>query len=62
MYRIGLFSKINKVTVKTLRYYDGDIIGLYQRNPKTKGFTGIVLFFALKRESIVRREAIQHHF
>ena len=22
MYRIGLFSKINKVTVKTLRYYD----------------------------------------
>ena len=22
MYRIGMFSKINKVTVKTLRYYD----------------------------------------
>jgi DNA-binding transcriptional MerR regulator len=22
MYRIGLFSKINKVTIKTLRYYD----------------------------------------
>lgn len=28
MYRIGLFSKINKVTIKTLRYYDE--VGLLQ--------------------------------
>ncbi len=53
-------ARIAVVSTRTLRYYDDDIIGLYQGNPKNKG--GIVLFFTLKRESIVRREVIQHHF
>ncbi len=45
MLKIGDFSKLSRISIRMLRYYDDDIIGLYQGSPKTKGFAGIVLFF-----------------
>lgn len=59
MLTIGEFSRISRVSAKTLRYYDGDIIGLYQRNPKNKGFHRYSpIFLTLKREFIVRWEVV----
>lgn len=58
-YTINKLAQLAGVSTRTLRYYDGDIIGLYQGSPKNKGFHRYSpIFLTLKREFIVRWEVV----
>ena len=49
LFKIGDFSRLAKISVRMLRYYDDDIIGLYQWSPKNKGFRWYSPIFYLEK-------------